>query len=66
MDTYRRRFDGDVAQCGCRWERQPDYGDVLVQCPLHQAHTDSFVREMERKRELEGHRAGRGDGSGHG
>lgn len=38
-DTYRRRFDGDVAQCGCAWTKEPGYGDVLKLCPIHERHS---------------------------
>ena len=35
-DHYRRiHTSADGYQCGCRWERQKLYGDVLVQCPFH-------------------------------
>jgi hypothetical protein len=47
-DIRRRRFDGDVAQCGCRWRRDPDYGDVLVECPIHQAATAASVAAFDR------------------
>ncbi len=35
----RRKVSENTYQCGCRWERQPGYGDVLVQCPIHDAAT---------------------------
>lgn len=57
-DLYKRR---EVApgryQCGCRWmpaEKVPRAkalgvrGMCLVQCPIHQAHTDSLVRKFEK------------------
>jgi len=34
-DTLRRTFIGDVAQCGCRWSRDSDFGDVLELCDTH-------------------------------
>jgi len=49
-DSYRRRFDGDTAQCGCRWERWPDFGDVLVECPIHKQATAASVERLERER----------------
>ena len=50
-DTFKRRkVSADKYQCGCRWERKPVYGDVLVQCPIHQAATDAMVVEFERER----------------
>jgi hypothetical protein len=39
-DTYRRiEISPGVYQCGCKWERQEKWGDVLVQCPIHRAAT---------------------------
>ena len=53
-DIYRRKnTSADAYQCGCHWERRVDFGDVLVQCQLHQAHTDALVREFDRKRGIE-------------
>jgi hypothetical protein len=53
-DSYKRRnTSADTYQCGCRWERQAGFGDVLVQCRLHQAHTEALVREFDRKRGIE-------------
>jgi hypothetical protein len=43
-DVYRRTFNGDVAQCGCRWSRGPillpdgsrvGFGDTLTECAIH-------------------------------
>ena len=49
-DSFKRRkVSADSYQCGCRWERKPVYGDVLIQCPLHQAATEAKVVEFERK-----------------
>ena len=42
-DSKRRRFDGNRAQCGCEWRRDPQYGDVLEECPLHAAATRASV-----------------------
>jgi len=51
-DIYKRKqIEQDAYQCGCRWERWPDVGDVLVQCPIHQAHTNASVEKFERERE---------------
>ena len=55
-DSYKRINTGaDAHQCGCRWERRDGFGDVLVQCQLHQAHTEALVREFDRKRGIERH-----------
>lgn len=48
-DTFHRRFIGDVAQCGCRWTRTREYGDVLVECPLHKAAGQARFARFERK-----------------
>jgi hypothetical protein len=51
-DCYRRTFTGDVAQCGCRWERRtsgPVLGDVLVECALHAAATRSTLSSVLRE-----------------
>ena len=55
-DTFRRRLvDKDLYQCGCRWERQPKYGDVLIECPIHYqaglARFRKFEREMREKQD---------------
>ena len=60
-DNYRRKWNGDVAQCGCRWERQKKTGqfvsDVLLLCPIHKqaslAEYKRWRREYERKRNQE-------------
>lgn len=49
-DTFRRNFTGDVAQCGCRWERRDGFGDVLVECPIHQAAGKVLLDRFERSR----------------
>lgn len=49
-DSFKRRWDGDVAQCGCQWTRQAEWGDVLVQCAIHQQATNAWVAEFERER----------------
>ena len=49
-DDFKRNFTGDTAQCGCRWERQPGLGDVLVQCPIHDAATRAEIARFERQR----------------
>lgn len=52
-DVYRRTFVGDVAQCGCRWSRDPvtlpdgssaSFGDVLHECAIHAAATQARSR----------------------
>lgn len=51
-DDYKRReVAPGVYQCGCRWIRTREYGDVLQQCPIHQQHTDADVRKFERERQ---------------
>jgi hypothetical protein len=54
-DVYRRTFSGDVAQCGCRWERGPitlpngthiGFGDVLMECAIHGAATARSSRRL--------------------
>jgi hypothetical protein len=40
-DTFRRNFTGNTAQCGCSWSREVGFGDVLHQCPIHQAAADA-------------------------
>lgn len=50
-DTYRRRMvSKDAMQCGCYWVREPGIGDVLKQCPIHQAATNASVAKFERER----------------
>jgi hypothetical protein len=50
-DTFNRRKVGaDGFQCGCRWTRDPAFGDVLVQCPIHRQASDALVRKFERER----------------
>lgn len=50
-DNYKRREVGEgVYQCGCRWVRDPQRGDVLKECPIHQQATRASVAEFERKR----------------
>ena len=49
-DTYKRRkVSDDAYQCGCKWERREDVGDVLVQCPIHQQATESRVVKFEQE-----------------
>ncbi len=49
-DTFKRRFDGDVAQCGCRWQRVAGLGDVLTECPIHAAAGKVRYERFERER----------------
>ena len=51
-DIYRRRFVGDVAQCGCRWQRFAAFGDVLILCPMHAEHSDAAARRSGLVREI--------------
>ena len=49
-DTFKRRAVGpDEYQCGCRWERWPGYGDVLVECPIHAAAGVVQLKKFTRK-----------------
>ena len=49
-DRYNRVKSGpDTYQCGCHWIKHPEFGDVLRQCPLHQAHTEAAVARFERE-----------------
>lgn len=49
-DYKRRKIDQNTYQCGCRWERWPRYGDVLIECPIHAAATKADVDRFERDR----------------
>lgn len=46
-DRFKRRFDGDTAQCGCWWEHRQGWGDVLVECPLHHSAHNAEARLMK-------------------
>ncbi len=57
-DTFKRNFTGDVAQCGCRWIRGPitlpdgsvvGFGDVLHECPIHQAAGAVLLERFKRE-----------------
>ena len=49
-DTFKRIKTGpDTFQCGCRWERRPGFGDVLVECPIHKAAGKALVDRFERQ-----------------
>lgn len=49
-DIFNRNFTGDVAQCGCRWTREPGFGDVLRLCTIHQQASDANYSKFERAR----------------
>lgn len=49
-DSFRRIWNGDTAQCGCRWTREPGAGDVLVECPIHRQAGAAALARFERKR----------------
>lgn len=50
-DTYKRReVSPGQYQCGCRWERRPGRGDVLIECALHKEATRASVDRFERER----------------
>lgn len=54
-DTFNRiEVAPGQYQCGCRWERHAEYGDVLKQCPIHQQASDAKLREVERQWQKEG------------
>lgn len=49
-DSYKRRYIApDLYQCGCKWERQKEYGDVLILCPIHDAANKAEYEVFERK-----------------
>ncbi len=50
-DTYRRKFTGNVAQCGCYWAREPQFGDVLNLCAIHAAANRVEFAKFEAERE---------------
>lgn len=43
----------DVMPCGCRWRRDPRFGDVLDQCAEHRAETVRCVWATDRRIALE-------------
>jgi len=50
-DTFKRIKTGpNTFQCGCRWERRPGFGDVLVECPIHKQAGLARLRKFERER----------------
>lgn len=56
-DSYNRiEVSKDTYQCGCHWIKDPDYGDVLVECPIHEQATIAHVRrtdgEIEKERRI--------------
>jgi hypothetical protein len=48
-DYRRRKVSPSSYQCGCRWERRPGWGDVMVECEIHRQATRAAVRRFERK-----------------
>lgn len=51
-DSYKRRMISENEfQCGCHWTKDPVYGDVLVECPIHEQATMASVRKHEREGE---------------
>lgn len=54
-DSYKRRFSGNVAQCGCRWIQAPE-GDRLLECLFHAEATKANVERFEATRKIKGHR----------
>lgn len=49
-DTFRRRkIATGKYQCGCYWRRDPQYGDVLVECPIHHAAGLISIQRFERE-----------------
>lgn len=53
-DSYnRRKISEDEFQCGCHWIKDPDWGDVLVECPIHEQATIAHVRRTDREIEKE-------------
>lgn len=50
-DTFKRVLVApDVYKCGCRWRRDPVFGDVLVECPIHKAAGKALLDKFERQR----------------
>lgn len=56
-DPYKRRLvDSDHHQCGCYWERNEEFGDVLIECEFHAQATEarsSKTQKQQRKEHLE-------------
>lgn len=51
-DTYKRiKVSPNEMQCGCRWERQPGFGDVLIECPIHRQAGAANLARFERERD---------------
>ena len=58
-DSFKRRaVSPDAYQCGCHWTRGDitlpsgekfGHGDILIQCPIHDAATHAKVVEFEGK-----------------
>lgn len=49
-DTYKRyEIAPNLYQCGCYWERQNGFGDVLVECIIHHQATVASVSKFERE-----------------
>lgn len=60
-DTFRRVFDGDIAQCGCRWifddPRHVERGVrgwVLDLCVFHRQASDALGAKFERLQKRRG------------
>lgn len=50
-DKYKRlEVSPNTYQCGCKWERSPIYGDVLIECVFHRSATESAYIKFERER----------------
>lgn len=52
-DRYKRRLldpsNPDIYQCGCRWTKEPGWGDVLALCPFHAEINSIELEQYERK-----------------
>lgn len=52
-DSFNRianQLEPDRYQCGCHWVRTIEHGNVLKQCPIHEAATLASVRKFDREK----------------
>jgi hypothetical protein len=45
---HREHTSPDTYQCGCHWTREPGFGDVLHECPIHDAATKALSARIDR------------------
>ena len=49
-DSFKRvKIAGDHYRCGCQWERQSGFGDVLIECPIHSAASAARFSKFEKR-----------------